>query len=90
MEPNAPQFQHDCDRCEFLGRWRGKMTNNPGQTDWDFDLYYADHGGIWPIGTYIARFGNDGDEYISGIGETIFAWHPCLRAAAELWKARQT
>ncbi len=54
----TPQFVHDCDRCVFLGRYQhGDGVN--------YDLYYADHGGL--PDTVIARFGDEGSEYQSGL-----------------------
>lgn len=47
------RFIHDCDKCKPLGMMG------------DFDLYYCDQTGNVP--TVIARFGDDGPEYISGL-----------------------
>ena len=56
-----PQFEHDCDKCLFLGRHE--------ETDpmWakQYDLYYCANGGM--PDTVIARFGDDGPEYTSGM-----------------------
>lgn len=48
----TPQFEHDCTRCIFLGRWE------------TYDLYFCPQG---PFPTVIARFGNDGPQYASGL-----------------------
>ena len=53
-----PQYQHNCEACVFLGRY----TDSDQQRD--FDLYVCPQGGI---PTVIARFGNDGPEYSSGL-----------------------
>lgn len=52
-----PKHKHDCDRCEFLGRYEYE-----GQT---YDLYTCEQliGGR----TVIARYGDDGPEYTSGM-----------------------
>jgi hypothetical protein len=51
-------FEHDCDRCDFLGSYR----DSDGR---DCDLYYADHGGT--PDTVIARYSNEGSDYMSGM-----------------------
>ena len=48
----TPQFTHDCERCTFL------TTEN------EHDLYFCGQRG-YP--TVIARYGNDGPEYKSGL-----------------------
>lgn len=49
---NRPQFQHDCDKCLFLGHYDG------------FDVYIciASNNGD---GSIIARHGDDGPDYAS-------------------------
>jgi hypothetical protein len=49
-----PIFKHDCDGCTFLG-------HNKQATK---DLYYCPQRGF---PTVIARFGNEGRDYMSGI-----------------------
>lgn len=53
-----PQFTHDCDKCQFLGRYTCEF-NGP------CDLYYC--GASEFRDTVIARFGDDGPNYTSGI-----------------------
>jgi len=53
IEPVEPTYEHDCDRCFFLGRSAGFM-----------DLYYCEQMG--PMPTIIARYGPEG-EYKSGL-----------------------
>jgi hypothetical protein len=48
---NAPQYDHDCSSCRFLGRLSHA------------DLYVCDKGGNGRC--YILRYGNDGPEYAS-------------------------
>ncbi len=55
----TPQFTHDCDRCTFLGRYENE---GHGQSH---DLYWCNQGGTRD--TVIARWGNDGPQYISGL-----------------------
>jgi hypothetical protein len=55
IEPVEPTYEHDCDACFFLGRSVGYM-----------DLYYCDHMDRH-MPTIIARYGNDGPEYKSGL-----------------------
>lgn len=52
-----PKYAHDCDHCNYLGRFEWD-----GQTR---DLYFC---GTHERGTVIARFGDDGPDYSSGIG----------------------
>lgn len=47
-----PKYQHDCDNCVFLGQHS------------EYDLYYCPQGGH---PTVIARYGNKGEEYTSGL-----------------------
>lgn len=56
--PNAgkPKFNHDCDRCIFLGRFC--------EEGYDDDLYFCAQGGSLP--TLIARHSSDGPDYTSG------------------------
>jgi len=52
-------YKHDCDKCVFLGTLSVAGALEP------HDLYYcAQHG----IPTVIARFGDLGDMYASGMG----------------------
>ena len=53
-----PQFEHDCEACQFLGRY---MDYNASMGPTNYDLYQC--GGK----TVIARFGSDGPEYTSGL-----------------------
>lgn len=48
-----PQYEHDCDHCTFLGKYR------------DADLYYCPQGGN--ITTVIARFSDTPWDYASGL-----------------------
>ena len=48
-----PRFTHDCDRCVFLGH----------QDDHDHYYCASDFGGA----TIIARYDDDGPDYVSGI-----------------------
>jgi hypothetical protein len=52
--PETPRYQHDCDDCVFLG------------CDASFDLYWHPSGNP-EMRTVIARFGNEGPEYHSGM-----------------------
>lgn len=49
----APKFTHDCDRCIFLGQ------------DAEHDFYFCPSPS--EMHTVIARYGNDGPEYLSGL-----------------------
>lgn len=57
---STPTYTHDCDACLFLGTMTHKGSAH--------DLYFCPNGGPGP--TVIARFGDEGHEYGSGL---IFA-----------------
>jgi hypothetical protein len=50
-----PRFAHDCERCTFLGRFD------------EYDLYFCGSTVSVTGTTVIARWGNDGPEYSSGL-----------------------
>ena len=50
-----PRFTHDCDACKFLGQIHDEVL---------YDLYFCPQAGM---STVIARFGNEGREYKSGL-----------------------
>lgn len=52
-DEDTPQFEHDCDRCLFLGRY-----NN-------VDLYVCARSNI--ADTVIARHSSEGSDYTSGL-----------------------
>jgi hypothetical protein len=64
-------FTHDCNKCTFLGNFTDYSHLNEGA----FDLYYCMQFGTIP--TVIARYGNEGSEYLSGLGFS----HPALKEA---------
>ena len=75
----APRYKHDCTRCRFLGHTIGGMRIH--------DLYVCDTLGPDRSPTVIARYGNDGPEYLS----TNVNWanadgHSELFVAAYLWR----
>lgn len=70
-----PVYQHDCDACVFLGTVLG-------DADYPYDLYAC----VGPSNTVIARYGNYGWQYQSGIA---LAPHvPAINAALALAKWR--
>lgn len=52
----SPRYTHDCEDCTFLGFHK------------HFDLYFCEQGGAGP--TVIARYGDHGSEYSSGLAHT--------------------
>jgi hypothetical protein len=63
---DKPLYEHDCKNCKYLGRY------TVSQYYWDMtggvkevDLYFCTQGGF--LNTVIARFSNDGPDYISGL-----------------------
>lgn len=68
MEEEKPRYTHDCTGCIFLGLWA------------NFDLYYCK--GSSPIRTtVIARYGDKGPEYASGLEVARTGKMPELAAA---------
>jgi len=75
-----PQFEHDCDKCEFLGRIERRMEAKPDFMPKDEDMYalVAEFTSVvhydlffcvkQPTGsTVIARYGSNDHEYKSGM-----------------------
>lgn len=60
----TPQFEHDCYKCVFLGRYTAKGDDGFDRASKEYDLYVCDTS---TLPTVIARYGNDGPEYLSGI-----------------------
>jgi len=63
---DQPNYQHDCDSCQYLGKYYGK------------DLYACIKNN--KIETIIARYGNEGSQYVSGL---IFALKKSIPALEE-------
>ena len=74
-EEESPQFEHDCKNCIFLGRYEAH-PNPP------CDLYVCP-----PSDIVVARYGNDGSEYSSGLVFAGEGGHPWLVEATK--RARQ-
>ncbi len=66
-----PQFQHDCEKCIFLGRYGENYYNTRSmQNEWiEYDLYHCGGETNWP--TVIARYGNEGPQYSSGLSAIL-------------------
>ena len=80
-----PNFQHDCDQCIFLG----DFTHN-GEL---LDLYVAFH--TFGGGTLIARYGNQGHEYMSVPINIYESYHKDrssegMEIMDEVWRRSQT
>lgn len=52
---DKPQYQHDCDKCKFLGHVNDK------------DLYFCEAGALHKDGTIILRNSSEGYDYHSGL-----------------------
>lgn len=60
----APQYEHDCTRCEFLGRYSFEGPLADGKTEHiDSDLYYCP--GTLMGGSILCRCSSDGPDYAS-------------------------
>lgn len=73
----SPRYTHDCAKCVFLGQAHDDEGSH--------DLYLCEQGGIEK--TVIARFGDDGPEYRSGMAFS-FGASALLTLARELAEAR--
>lgn len=51
------RFDHDCDRCRYLGEFRADSAEGL------WDLYYCPHGLLG--GSIIARYSSSGPDYVS-------------------------
>lgn len=60
INSGKPQYKHDCDNCDFLG----KYERDGNITDHNFDLYFCTQG---DLPTVIARYGDEGSYYLSGL-----------------------
>ena len=56
-----PYFEHDCTKCIFLDSLKLENGNK-------YDLYYCEN-----EPTVVARYGNEGYEYLSGISYPLIA-----------------
>jgi hypothetical protein len=71
---DTPQYMHDCDGCQFLGRFRhlGLVTEEKRER-FELDLY------VCPVGvmgaSYIARHSSEGPDYAS-MPESILVRYP--------------
>lgn len=75
----APKWKHDCDKCRFLGQTIGGRHIS--------DLYVCDTSGPDMSPTLIARYGDDGPEYLSMDSNYAHAnGHSELFVAAHLWR----
>jgi len=59
---HPPAFEHDCDKCVYFGTY-----NNWSKKE-KFDMYFCNQGTNPLSATVIARYGNEGHEYGSGLG----------------------
>jgi hypothetical protein len=60
---STARYSHDCTQCQTLGRFE------------EYDLYFCDQSGFGP--TVVARWGNAGQEYTSGLHSQL----PALQEA---------
>lgn len=73
IHPEAAAFTHDCDECVYLG----PLTQGPteiGFREGRYDLYVCERN---KLPTVVARYGDDGCEYYSGMG----TGYPMLKEA---------
>ena len=61
-DPRYKQFHHDCEECVYLGLFNFKC----GSQYTLYDAYYCEVDSVIP--TVIARYGDEGSEYLSGLG----------------------
>lgn len=64
------RYKHDCDKCKPLGTYA------------EYDLYFCEQGG--DLDTVIARHGDDGPQYLSGLGSNVFPLEMAMAMAIDL------
>lgn len=64
-------WQHDCELCISLGPFQDKLV---------YDLYWCPTGGLGHP-TVVARYSDDGPDYISGMEIADSGLSPCLAEA---------
>jgi hypothetical protein len=62
----SPKFQHDCDRCTYLGT----VQNKGGHF---FDLYWCANASHPALSSVLCRYGSEGPEYSSSHPPEAFA-----------------
>lgn len=79
MENETPQHQHDCDRCQFLGRFEFDGPLSDGTTEhFKSDLYVCPEQVLGP--SLIGRFSDDGPDYVSSPMEIVVQHEARMRA----------
>ena len=73
MPEDEPRYEHDCDRCVFLGCW------------FESDLYYCEQRTVG-IPTVLARHSGQDFDYTSGL--TLEQMVPSLAVAADRARQR--
>jgi len=68
LDPTNPYFQHDCIKCVFLG---GVILNTPLGENRRFDIYICPSSQTHKLDSILARFGNEGPEYLSYNPDTL-------------------
>lgn len=77
-----PKYAHNCEKCRFLGQTIGGQKIH--------DLYVCDTLGPDRSPTLIARYGDEGGEYLSVDANYAHAnGHAELFAAADLWRKQE-
>ena len=61
VNPDVPVFEHDCESCRFLGHGRASIL---GDHKNGLDFYVCESGSS--DRSMIARYGDRGDQYLSG------------------------
>ena len=63
----TPMFKHDCSNCVFLGTYAGHVYADNDNSRVLHDLYFCPNIENPEFPTVIARYGNKGEEYQSGM-----------------------
>ncbi len=61
-------YEHDCDKCVYLGCDEEDLSHeriSKGEAGKRYDLYFCKQGAI---PTVIVRYGDNGEDYLSGLG----------------------
>lgn len=72
-----PIFKHDCDKCIYLGSWRGVAFDwalkHGKKSEEDFDLYLCTNPSHPTLNNWLARYGGGAAQYLSSHPPAAFA-----------------
>lgn len=67
--PTSPTWKHDCETCKYIGTYKYKHDDKM------YDLYCHQHPDYASLDSLVARYGDDGPEYLATPRQLIQAWY---------------